>query len=207
MRRKSALITIGLALMLSAGTASAQNLTVQQPVFSNFSVSTTVSVPDRGGAYLGGVSRAGSSRRSFGPLRSGSSFGLFREHSSASAHVTIHDMRAMDEFLLGQAERGSVDRNRTALGGSAGNAYSSLVGRHGTRSASARVGRTSAALSSPVTRAGRSFRLGQQAEAKGKTSLARLHYKMAARHGSSDARAKLASLGGRSRTAATGGLE
>jgi hypothetical protein len=207
MRYLSALITFGLALMLSAETATAQNLTVQQPVFSNFSVSTTVSVPDRGGAYLGGVSRAGSSRRSFGPLRSGSSFGLFRDHSAASAHVTIHDMRAMDEFLLGQAGRGAVDRYRATLSGPSGSAYSSLANRHGTRKASSGVGRTSAASSSPATRADRSFRLGQQAEAKGKTSLARLHYKMAAKHGSTSARAKLASPGGRSRIATTDGLK
>ncbi|MBT4866614.1 MAG: hypothetical protein HON53_16040 [Planctomycetaceae bacterium] len=207
MRCISAFITFGLVLVLSATTASAQNLTVQQPVFRNFSVGTTVSVPDRGGAYLGGVSRAGSSRRSFGPLRSGSSFGLFRENSAASAHVTIHDMRAMDEFLLGQAERGSVGRYRTTRSGPAANAYSSLTNRRGTRNASARVGRTSAASSSPVTRADRSFRLGQQAEAKGKTSLARLHYKMAAKHGSSDARERLTSLDGRSTVATTGGLK
>jgi hypothetical protein len=210
MRHVSALISFGLALMFSATVASAQNFTVQQPVFSNFSVGTTVSVPDRGGAYLGGVSRAGSSRRSFGPLRSGSSFGLFRDHSGLSSHVTIHDMHEMDRLLLGQADRGSVERYGTTRSGPSARAYSSLVGRHGARHASVKPGRTSASSplpSSPVTRADRSFRLGQQAEAKGKTSLARLHFRMAAKHGSTSAQAKLASLGGRSRIATTGGLK
>jgi hypothetical protein len=85
--------------------ASAQNVTVQQPVFRNFSVGTTVSIPDRGGAFIGGVKRAGSSRKSFGPFRSGSSIGLFRDYSAASTHVTIHDLGEMDRRILQQANR------------------------------------------------------------------------------------------------------
>ena len=214
MHRLTALITFGAALMLSAPAASAQNLTVQQPVFTNFSVATTVSVPDRGGAFIGGVSRAGSSRKSFGPLRSGSSFGLFRNHSGLSTHVTIHDMHEMDQLLLGQAERGSVDRYGAALTGPSASAYSSLVGRHWARQATMTAGRTpgpktvsSPPISSPVKRADRSFWLGQQAEAKGKTSLARLHFRMAAKHGSTAARAKLASFSGRRSIATAGGLK
>lgn len=85
-------------------TAFAQQITVQQPVIQNFSVRTSVSVPDRGAASLGGVSSAASSRSASGPFRSGSSVGLSRESSSASAHVFIHDLRAMDEAILAGAK-------------------------------------------------------------------------------------------------------
>ena len=53
--------------------ANAQQIAVQQPVVSTNSVRTTVSVPDRGSALLGGVGSAQSGRSSYGPLRSGSS--------------------------------------------------------------------------------------------------------------------------------------
>src|SRR5207244_3656119 len=44
--------------------ASAQ--TVQLPTFTFFSVGTTVSVPDQGAAFLGGVNRASQGRNEFG---------------------------------------------------------------------------------------------------------------------------------------------
>ena len=69
------------AVMGMLGTASsARAQAVQLPTFNYFTVQTTVSVPDRGGAVLGGVNRAssGTTSRGFGPLRnraSGSSIG------------------------------------------------------------------------------------------------------------------------------------
>ena len=52
---------LGLAAVLFFGATSsvfAQRVTVQQPVIQVFSVDTVVSVPDRGTAFLGGVSTA-----------------------------------------------------------------------------------------------------------------------------------------------------
>jgi len=58
---------------------SAPATTVQLPSFSVFTVQTTVSVPDRGAAYLGGLKSgaSSSSRSGVGPL-SNRSFGSSR---------------------------------------------------------------------------------------------------------------------------------
>ena len=111
--------------------AWAQAINVQQPVFSNFSVNTTVLVPDRGGIFLGGVKRAGESRSVYGPwpLRFGSSRGMFREASNMSAHVWIHDFDAMDRMLLNSPTSG-LPSGGVVLKGNAGHAYSTLLSRH-----------------------------------------------------------------------------
>ena len=50
----------------AASASSARAQAVQLPTFRYFTVDTTVSVPDRGGAVLGGVSRASSGTTSRG---------------------------------------------------------------------------------------------------------------------------------------------
>lgn len=82
-------------------TANAQRLLLQAPVIARFSVSTSASVPDRGGILLGSVSRAADGYKSFGPgpFPNGSSRGRSISHRSISTHVYIHDFAAMDPFL------------------------------------------------------------------------------------------------------------
>lgn len=93
-------------LALGAATAWGQeSTTVQLPTFSSFSTNATVSVPDRGSAYLGGVKRAASGRNEFGtPLLpfGNRSIGTERSVSGARASVFIHDFEAMDRYLLSQ---------------------------------------------------------------------------------------------------------
>ncbi|MDA0833136.1 MAG: hypothetical protein O2955_08140 [Planctomycetota bacterium] len=89
---------------LGSGPVWSQNLTIQQPVVEQFSVGTTVSVPDRGGIILGGVHRAGASRKSFGFSRPGTNTGTFSQGSSTSVHVWIHDFEEMDRAVLEAAE-------------------------------------------------------------------------------------------------------
>ena len=91
-------------LELSSNIAAAQSLLVQAPVFSQFSVQTSVSVPDRGGVLLGGVGRAADGTRSFGFTPNGSSRGRSVSNTSASSHVYIIDFNELDPFLR--------DRNR-----------------------------------------------------------------------------------------------
>jgi hypothetical protein len=126
-----------IALLVSAGSASAaraQAITVQQPVIGVHSVRTTVSVPDRGTMFLGGVKRAGESRSNFGPLRAGTSTGLFREQAGTQVRPWIHDLRAMDEAVLAEAEqRSAASRRPPQLAGSAAHAYQSLQARHARR--------------------------------------------------------------------------
>jgi len=98
---------------------------VQLPTFSYFGVGTSVLVPDRGGAVLGGVSRSASQIRQFrvpGPM--GGALGIaspgpggwphagWGQRSSgttssaqiAGVSVWIHDFEAMEAQLLGQRQ-------------------------------------------------------------------------------------------------------
>ena len=96
---------VGMFAVLCTAPARAQNITVQQPEVSVFSVDTVVSVPDRGSAFLGGVGSARSARNSSGIFRNGSSLGGDRSHAGMSVGVYIHDFAAMDEALLNSAPR------------------------------------------------------------------------------------------------------
>ena len=94
------------ALMLAVGGPAWGQQAVQQPVVSSTSVGTTVSVPDRGSALLGGVSSAQSARSQYGPLPSGTNRGFSRQATSITTNVYIHDLQAMDEAILNS---GSTD--------------------------------------------------------------------------------------------------
>ncbi len=170
-----ALVVVGIGVVLSQVVAvEAQQVTVQQPVVGTNSVRTTVSVPDRGSALLGGVSSAQSGRSSYGPLRSGTSAGLSRSASSMSTSVYIHDLRAMDEALLN-----SVPDSPTP----------SAI-RGGNRMPPSAADR--AEVASPAEKVQKFERLARQAEAAGKPGVAKLHWQMAAKYGSKLASEKLA---------------
>ena len=83
--------------------------TVQLPSFSFFSVRTTVSVPDGGGAYLGGINRGrdSSSRRGLGNRAIGSD----RNAGGVMVRAQIHDMDELDKAVLADAagRRGPID--------------------------------------------------------------------------------------------------
>jgi len=95
----------------------AQATTVQLPTFSFFSVATTVSVPDRGSALLGGVTRASEARSDFGvPCLGGLPFLGRGFHSTAIGRqvsagtmrisVQVHDFEGMERSLLGNSTAG-----------------------------------------------------------------------------------------------------
>jgi len=82
--------------------ANAQFTTVQLPTVQNFSVNTTVSVPDRGSVYMGGVNRTayGSSRRGVPMLpNTNRSFGRETSTSGVRASAYIHDFEEMDRQI------------------------------------------------------------------------------------------------------------
>lgn len=173
------------AVLLLAGTTEAQ-VVIQQPVVSQFGVSTSVSVPDRGTALLGGVStyRASRGRYGFWP-RVGSSYGREIGHSNITATVQIHDLRAMDEYLLGQG--GGLHPSEAPATTARG-----LLGGHRDRAVAARPRAstdvaTNAGRVAKSDRGRRSYELGLRAERAGSVGLAKLHYEMAARHGSIEA--------------------
>lgn len=158
------------------GTLLAQAVAIQQPVVRQFGVNTSVSVPDRGGAMLGGVDRAASARSSYGPAWRGSSLGVERSSSSMSAHVFIHDLRAMDEALLREAgyDDRSITDNRMPL---------------------RRTLREDPTASPPFQRADaeRFEHLALKAEKAGRNAVAEMHWQMAAKYGSQIAQKRLVS--------------
>lgn len=129
-------------------TASAQGFLLQSPVFTQFSVNTTVSVPDRGGVMMGGVGRAADGRKSFGfgPTPYGSSLGREISNHSISSHVYITDFSELDPFLR--------EKNRAAIRNSRIDVAQEKRDRE--------------------SRAARAYqKLADKAEKKGKTSLAK----------------------------------
>lgn len=116
MAKHIVIYTFAAVLLLSS--RGVAQLTVQQPVVQSIGGNFAVSVPDRGGIHLGSISRAGSSRSSYGfPFTRGSSVGRFAEHTSMSAHVWIHDLREMDRMILDMAD--SASRSGQGVGSAA----------------------------------------------------------------------------------------
>ncbi|HUT92339.1 MAG TPA: hypothetical protein VMY37_22785 [Thermoguttaceae bacterium] len=193
-------------LGLAAGVAlSQQPTTVQLPTYSYFTTSTTVSVPDRGSVYLGGVKRAATGRNEFGtpllPFRN-RSIGTERSASGVSVSVYIHDFEAMDEYLLSQPiARGSqpaVTRRlgppiagsqpRPALPASTGDVWPARLDA-ATQGSAGPMAKSLAELRAEHEReqqarqgeAAKWLQRGRQAESAGKANVARVYYQMAAR--------------------------
>ena len=104
------------ALMGPVSVTPVAGQVVQLPTFESFSVGTTVSVPDRGSVYLGGVDRAryessssgvpGLSRfPGAGPLLGHRASSASVASSGASATATIIDHREWDAATRAQAAR------------------------------------------------------------------------------------------------------
>ncbi len=132
------------ALVLIGGTTASDSISrciiqeacgqaLQLPTFGYSGVATTVSVPDRGGVIMGGVSTSSSSYNESGsplsPLRN-RAWGRSTTANTYSTHVYIHDFEAMDAELLGTPD---------AAGGS------QSVVRNGSRSIPVRLTSTEAA--------------------------------------------------------------
>jgi len=134
------LLTSIAGVLVSAEPLLAQNVTVQQPAFGRFSVGTSVVVPDRGRAFLGGVGRAADSRKRFLGFPSGTSLGQSRQHSGVSTRVWIHDLREMDRRMLQQgaatnAAAGNAAPRGQRLPGYAEHAYRRLHRQHAAQQA------------------------------------------------------------------------
>jgi hypothetical protein len=101
-------ITTTLAALLALGslceTSSGQ--TIQQPIFEQIGVQTSVMVPDRGGVYLGGVKRLREGSGGSTPFGLGSSIGREVSNTGISAHVYISDLHEMDDLILNSPDHG-----------------------------------------------------------------------------------------------------
>lgn len=191
---------------ISAGQLFAQApTTVQLPVIQVFSVNTTVSVPDGGGALLGGINRAGDSSVTrglplaskvpgLGRLTTNRGLGTTRSAANMSVHATIIDHHELDQAVLAQAAAmrsgRAVDSREVAVQQKADYITRNLartekpVAVEPARPVPSveEVRRQNAiAAADRNAEAEMYFAKGQAAEAAGKTVVARMHYQMAAR--------------------------
>ena len=197
-------IVIGLALAPAAAIAQA----LQLPTFSMATVSTTVMVPDQGSAFMGGISRASDGRSEFGvpgitlPGFQNRGIGQSRSASNISATATIHDFDAMDQALL-NSPGGFSGANPTFRWPDVAPAFvwQSPERRPTTFSASwqiqpdppapvtdlaAEQAARATRQAARATEADDFFARGQQAEADGKSNVAKIYYKMALRRASGE---------------------
>jgi hypothetical protein len=200
-----------LSALFFAHTASAQ--TVQLPTFQFFGVSTSVMVPDNGSAFMGGINRAATGRNEFGipglafPGFQNRSIGQDMSASNVWAHVTIHDFDAMDEAILNSPSPNdfanvstsrwnnnmnfglppvprlapSIRRESVNL---AGNWRAEPVAQ--ASNVIAEEADRDARRATRVSEADSYFARAEQAEADGKTSVAKIYYQMAMRRASGD---------------------
>jgi hypothetical protein len=176
--------------------------TVQLPTFQVFSVNTTVSVPDGGGALLGGINRAAdrSVTRGAGPLAN-RGISSTRSASNISVNATIIDHQELDEAVLAQA---AARRSSRGLDASqiATNQKADFITRNlaqadrPAREATTNPGpgveeirrRNDLAAADRNAEAAEQFAKGEAAEAKGKCNVAKIYYQMAARNGAGSLR-------------------
>jgi len=189
---------------------------VQLPTFSVFTVQTTVSVPDSGGALLGGIGRgaSGSTWRGLGPLKNRAQ-GANRMAGNASVSATIIDHDEIDRALLAAAARRGEAVDSAATKASALSKSVARVDR--SPSAANRTGSGAAALPDSVAAIREQNRMAaeernqeladyfakaRKAEAEGKIAVAKVFYQMVARSASGEmqqqAATRLSALGGAS---------
>ncbi|MBW3598531.1 MAG: type II and III secretion system protein [Planctomycetes bacterium] len=189
MRSLIAAITV---IASSALAADVHAQAVQLPTFRVFGVRTTVSVPDRGSALLGGVSRASSGSVSRGvpivgkapglaPLFGGRAIGSTVGASNVGVTATIIDHRELDAAVLAEARRRRLAEGGAAANMTAGPRYNLVPGSPPAASV-AEIRRQHA----EEDEAARAEVLGlienaRQAESAGKLATAKIYYRMAAR--------------------------
>ena len=185
--RFATLLAIGGIVLAGDLTAFGQATTVQLPTVSNFTVQTTVSVPDRGSAYLGGISRGADGRvtRGFGPLAN-KAIGSTRSASNVSVSATIIDNAEIDRDLHAAAAARRGERVDPSISKAA--ALSNTVANRSSAAppdsvAAIRAQNATAAELEAAELAGY-FAKAKQAEADGKTAVAKVFYQMVARRDS-----------------------
>ncbi|QDT43419.1 hypothetical protein Pan241w_35190 [Gimesia alba] len=193
------MLLIGIAVQSQQ--AHAQALRIQQPIVQQFSAGTTLTVPDRGSALIGGFSSGAIRSRQTGPFRRGSNYGHAFQSSSSSVSVYIHDFEAMDRMLLNSAP--AALRHSGGIQNRNQHWKQQLLSRQADASTPNRfpASRTSVGTSTrsaeqiAQTKAERFYELGQKAERKHATpNIAILHYRVAEKYGSAPAKVRLQQL-------------
>ena len=179
-----------LPLFLAAGSCSTARGqlagAVQLPTFNIFTVETTVSVPDSGGAYVGGFGRRFSTGTRQGPWSRGGGAGV----GASGVHVTtqIIDHAEHDRLTL---RGGADDAEQDEFTRKLASADDSTAGRpaEGVAAIRRRKAAENAAAAAEWRAEGEEhLRRGRQAESAGRLAGARSHYFLAARKLEGEAR-------------------
>ena len=196
MKYRTALLALALLGMGAAPAWAQPAVAVQLPTYSFFGINTTVSVPDRGSVYLGGVNRAQSGlNEARSPLLP---FAPFRNRglsTGASASVYIHDFEAMDPYLRGQASSGPALASGDGPG--VAGAKRSVPQRSTTSSRPLVLSPAELARQQPLApvdpqqEAENLFALGTEAQAQGNLGAAKVFYEMAARRATGELRTQI----------------
>ncbi|MFN0055762.1 MAG: hypothetical protein ACKV0T_26765 [Planctomycetales bacterium] len=200
-KRLVASLLAGLAIQFGSFSASAQQVTVQQPTFEAFGVGTTVSVPVGGRTTIGGVGRSASSSSNFGPFRNNTNFGRSTQGSNLSVSATIHDFDLLDRQALDAAGGSRSRRKHKPLDPRAEHALRSLLERDGQTTEKAsreptggNVARTDPDSEPAALSGDELLRRGLKAEASGQRGVALAFLRQARERGSGSARDELARL-------------
>ena len=163
-------------LLLLASAALGHAQTVQLPSFSSFGVDTTVVVPDRGAASLGGNSRVATGGTDVNGIPRQRAIGLSRQTGGQQVMAQIHDPREADAALLNQAagaRAAGKDRVVPSVPRAGVDPALHSVAELERRRAETRL--------SAQREAHAAFEKGRQAQAAGKPSVAAVYYRTAAK--------------------------
>src|SRR5260221_8942645 len=114
------------SLLVLTPSAQAQQFLVQEPSLETFGVGTTVSVPDRGRASVGGVRQSAASRAMYGPFRTGHSLGMSSHGTGLNVQARVHDLAELDRAVLEAADNARRAREEYELSPAAQHAYEIL---------------------------------------------------------------------------------
>ena len=189
-------VLIAITIILAAGVdslsrqASAQ--VIMLPTYRVFSIGTSVMVPDRGMAHLGGISTARESSVSrgvpgfgqlpmAGPLFANRAIGRELGHVGAHVTATIIDQRELDQQVLSAAARSrpGLSAEDAALARKA-----AFLNQHLARPSSSQPAPAARSLPAGQEQQLEGLELmilAQQKELEGKLGVARIYYQQAAR--------------------------
>ena len=205
MRTLLIIAIVGSALLAEAGTTAAQNnapTTVQLPTFSFFTVQTTVSVPDSGGAFLGGVSRGNYSSTTrglpfwsktpwFSPLGRSRGTASGASTGGMSVHATIIDHQELSEAVLSEAAARRAPPSETEL-----KARALSRSADGERASEGSIAAIRAAQAADEAagdqQAAELIAQAKEMEAANKPGQAKIYYRRAWRHASAELKAQIA---------------
>ena len=177
--RRGVAVLIVLCGIVRTATAQLYS-TVQLPTFEQFSMSTTVVVPDRGGVVAGGVNRSwqASARRGL-PLLPNAHRAVDRGSvaSGVSVHATVHDLEEMDQLLLDRWE----ERKRRKLVTKPHSRVVSTPDERPPISIGELRNRVAAEEAEETAKARADFQTGLRWQQKGRQSLAKLYFQRAFR--------------------------